>query len=76
MEKHEGSEPRNSEPWTSDEDDIWACTPPFKLRHHANGKTLSSIDLMCLSQPLHGGSLVAPGLEPTTRWPRVRDFNY
>ncbi|GFS77280.1 hypothetical protein TNCV_3758651 [Trichonephila clavipes] len=63
---------RNFEPRSSDE-----STLPFpQLSLHTNGRTLSLDRLYVDRPPLLGGSSVAPGLEPATLRPRVRDHNH
>ncbi|GFW36104.1 hypothetical protein TNCV_4929671 [Trichonephila clavipes] len=54
-----GDGPRNFEPWSSDDDDTSAGTPP----HHTNGRSFESRYIQCALAPLHCASSVVSGSE-------------
>ncbi|GFW54815.1 hypothetical protein TNCV_2654551 [Trichonephila clavipes] len=73
MKEHEGyffvDGPRNCKPQSSHEDD----TP--SPNYYTNERILSLDKFNVHEPPLHGVSSMAPGLEPSKRWSRIRDHN-
>ncbi|GFW37045.1 hypothetical protein TNCV_5019431 [Trichonephila clavipes] len=71
-------EPRNFEPWSSedDDDDSVRCDPSLsKLQHPANGRTLS-LKRFNVHQPLYTPIISGTGVELIASQPRVCDHDY